>query len=74
MEKDLLFGRGKINAYNGVDLEIPELLVWEKDIKRDKFTNYTITCHENITCFVGKLESASGDGCCIVRLEIALYF
>jgi hypothetical protein len=56
------------NSYYDVELEIPEILVWGKDIKKAKVTSYNIMSKNGISYFVGKLESADEDGCSVVRI------
>lgn len=54
-------------AYD-VELEIPDVLKWGKDINRTNSKFYSIEILNNRVCFEGKLESYSGnDGCCIIR-------
>ncbi|KGR84257.1 hypothetical protein [Lysinibacillus odysseyi] len=56
------------NSYD-VELEIPNLLKWDKDIQETKSHCYLIEILDNRVCFEGKLESFSEeDSCCVVRL------
>jgi len=52
-----------------VELEIPNVLKWGKDIHRINSQLYSIQLLNNRVCFEGKLESFSEeDGCCAIRL------
>ncbi|MFU8646683.1 hypothetical protein ACNA06_05070 [Lysinibacillus sp. RSDA_15] len=56
------------NSYD-VELEIPNLLKWGKDIQGKKSNCFLIEILDNKVCFEGTLESISEeDGCCVVRL------
>ncbi|NPC93242.1 hypothetical protein HOO54_13615 [Bacillus sp. WMMC1349] len=62
------------NKYYDVEFEIPELLIWNKDIKEEKSTSFNIKGGEDTSYIVGRLESSSEDGCCIVKIGDGVVF
>ena len=58
----------KINTYYWAEIEIPELLEWDIDIKTEKSTAYMIGIQREACYFTAKVESACEDGSCIIRI------
>ncbi|MDQ0110678.1 hypothetical protein [Paenibacillus harenae] len=57
-----------------VELEIPDVLKWGKDIQEINSHLYSIKILNNKVCFAGKLESVSDeDGCCVVRFGDSIF-
>src|SRR3954467_2710426 len=54
-------------AYD-VELHIPEILVWRKNISPCQEMNYLISESDGQMIFCGKIEVAPGDGTLTVRL------
>lgn len=58
----------KVGIPYDVELEIPNVLKWGKDIHGTNLQQYSIKIQNNRVCLEGKLESVSDeDGCCVVR-------
>ncbi|MCG7316151.1 MULTISPECIES: hypothetical protein [Brevibacillus] len=52
-----------------VEIEIPQILAWDKDIQATNMDEHPIKIQNDMVDFVGKLESVSeDDGCCVVRV------
>lgn len=57
-----------INKKYDVEIEIPGILIWGKNIKRTKEDRYTIGIKDNLLYILGRLESVEDDGYTIIRL------